>query len=763
MIKLRIKSIKKKDKCQVYDLTVDDNHNFFITDKQILTHNCDYLSPNAQAALRGVLEEYHETARFVLTCVTGDTKVLTPEGLKRIDSISENEAVGSFNQYLNSAKVKKSVANETLLIKTEHGYEVNVTADHRFFTLFGEKKATQLAINDTIPVYINQLFGNSFDAEQVDYKECFSTKDFGIWLKSKGVLTEQQKTFLIENKCFVFTPGHFEIFNYILNNDVANVNLVDIASQLVKTRASVRNLLGKLRKYIIKSGYTTTSNFEYVLDLEALKGDYLKFTDIISAQNLDISHINCFIKTAHTVEGIVGSLEFSQFNADLLLSMGRLVGFMEGDGHLSSTIHLAANNEQTLKRVHHDISKFVNVEYNCAKNGADSEGLCSYYNNKALKMLLEYVGVTPGNKTNAIRKVPSLAKYKLFFKGFLQGLYDSDGKTIKVLSDNKSVSPILLTQSIVSDEQIIYFNEISSYAKTHFGIELVASIKTSNSQSTFGGSPKQMHLYSGQSSQIKRFLESIGHYYDKKNNSDVLGYLQYKEQQTAYNFLTFPEWCSEFYGHGVINDRIVSIERTNKETEVYDCCLEEVHWYVTNGFMSHNCNYPNKVIPALHSRCQGFHIATVDQTEFTARVAEILISEGIVPELDTLDTYVKATYPDLRKCINTVQMNSRDGVLIAPNHADATGAADWKIAMVELFKAGKINDARKLLCGAVRPEEMEEVYRWLYTNIELFGNSEQQDSAVLIIKQGLVDHTLVADPEINLAAVLIRLSRLANQ
>ena len=55
---------------------------------------------------------------------------------------------------------------------------------------------------------------------------------------------------------------------------------------------------------------------------------------------------------------------------------------------------------------------------------------------------------------------------------------------------------------------------------------------------------------------------------------------------------------------------------------------------------------------------------------------------------------------------------------------------------------------------------MEEIYRWLYDNIELFGDNAQQDRAVLVIKQGLVDHTLVADPEINLAATLIRLASL---
>src|SRR6056300_892342 len=168
------------------------------------------------------------------------------------------------------------------------------------------------------------------------------------------------------------------------------------------------------------------------------------------------------------------------------------------------------------------------------------------------------------------------------------------------------------------------------------------------------------------------------------------------------------------------------------------------------------CNYPNRIIPAIHSRCQGFHIAKIDQTEFTARVAEILITEGVTPDLDVLDTYVKATYPDLRKCINMVQMNSADGVLASPNEGD-TGTSDWKLEMVELFKAGKIHEARKLLCGTIRAEEMEDVYRWLYDNIELFPDADQ---AVLIIKQGLVDHTLVVDPEINLAAVLIKLARL---
>ena len=183
--------------------------------------------------------------------------------------------------------------------------------------------------------------------------------------------------------------------------------------------------------------------------------------------------------------------------------------------------------------------------------------------------------------------------------------------------------------------------------------------------------------------------------------------------------------------------------------------MEEYH---TTARFILTCNYPNRIIPAIHSRCQGFHIERVDITEFTARVATILVEESVEFDLDTLDTFVKATYPDLRKCINMVQMNSMDGKLHTPEKGDS-GEADYRIEMVDLFKKGKIRDARKLLCGQARPEEMEEIYRWMYTNITLFGATEEsQDKAVLIIKQGLVDHTICADPEINLAATLIRLA-----
>jgi replication factor C small subunit len=172
------------------------------------------------------------------------------------------------------------------------------------------------------------------------------------------------------------------------------------------------------------------------------------------------------------------------------------------------------------------------------------------------------------------------------------------------------------------------------------------------------------------------------------------------------------------------------------------------------------CNYPHKIIPAIHSRCQTFHVDKTDLTEYTARAATILVEEGVEFDLDTLDTYIKACYPDLRKCINMLQQNCLNGQLLSPNQNDG-GSVEYRLEMVELFKKKKIKEARQLLCGRVRPEEMEEIYKWMYQNLELFGDDDEtKDNALLIIKQGLVDHVICADSEINLAACLVKLSRL---
>lgn len=172
------------------------------------------------------------------------------------------------------------------------------------------------------------------------------------------------------------------------------------------------------------------------------------------------------------------------------------------------------------------------------------------------------------------------------------------------------------------------------------------------------------------------------------------------------------------------------------------------------------CNYPNKIIPALHSRLQTITFKTLDETDFTRRLAEILVMEGVELDADTLSMYVKACYPDLRKAINTVQMRSTTGKLEAPKVEDTE--SDYKLAMVDLFRQGRIREARNLIIKQISLEEYEDMYRFMYRNLDLWGNDvETQDSALLLIRKGLVNHSMAADPEINLSATFVELERLA--
>ena len=170
------------------------------------------------------------------------------------------------------------------------------------------------------------------------------------------------------------------------------------------------------------------------------------------------------------------------------------------------------------------------------------------------------------------------------------------------------------------------------------------------------------------------------------------------------------------------------------------------------------CNYQHKIIPALKSRCHEMHITKTDMTEFTARAATVLVNENIEFDLDVLDTYVRATYPDLRKCLNKLQSNSIDGKLVTiPNIGNSDD--EMLIQATDLFKNKKILDGRKKLIEYINmhPTRIEDVYRWMYDNLDLWNN---KDAAIIIIRNGLANLPLVGIPEICLSASLVELAQL---
>jgi DNA polymerase III delta prime subunit len=171
------------------------------------------------------------------------------------------------------------------------------------------------------------------------------------------------------------------------------------------------------------------------------------------------------------------------------------------------------------------------------------------------------------------------------------------------------------------------------------------------------------------------------------------------------------------------------------------------------------CNYRHKIIPALKSRCHEFHIVNTDLASFTERAAKVLISENVEFDLDVLDTYVRATYPDLRKCLNKLQVASTSGKLVKTE--TTTNEDDLLIRATDLFKTGQIFEGRKVLNEylASYPTRIDDIYKWMYDNLELWGDTQQKrDAAIIIIRNGLAQLPLVGIPEISLAATLVELT-----
>jgi DNA polymerase III delta prime subunit len=171
------------------------------------------------------------------------------------------------------------------------------------------------------------------------------------------------------------------------------------------------------------------------------------------------------------------------------------------------------------------------------------------------------------------------------------------------------------------------------------------------------------------------------------------------------------------------------------------------------------CNYPEKLMAAIRGRCMEFKLDTLDRDEFTTRVGEILVREEQEFDIEVLLDHVNATYPDLRKCINLVQQDCRSGRL-HPQREDEASAKDYVLEMVNLFREGRIMDGRKLVVSQAQVEEYPDLYRYFYRNLELWGDTpDQQDEALLIIRRGLLNHGMIADAEINLSATLAELCR----
>ncbi len=164
------------------------------------------------------------------------------------------------------------------------------------------------------------------------------------------------------------------------------------------------------------------------------------------------------------------------------------------------------------------------------------------------------------------------------------------------------------------------------------------------------------------------------------------------------------------------------------------------------------CNFPSKIIPAIQDRCQHWKFPRPDINDVTMRAAQVLQTEGVEFNLEQLDTFVKLGYPSNRKVLNLLQQHTRKNKLM--NTTEETSDQDWEIEMVNLLRVGKHEQVRNLVCDKASIDDYERLYKVL-------GRAMWSDGAAIVhIADHEYRHYFVADPELNFAALCIKLGQL---
>lgn len=169
-------------------------------------------------------------------------------------------------------------------------------------------------------------------------------------------------------------------------------------------------------------------------------------------------------------------------------------------------------------------------------------------------------------------------------------------------------------------------------------------------------------------------------------------------------------------------------------------------------------NYHEKILDAIKSRCQLFHIVPPSKKQVAIHVAEILKKENVEFDISNVALLVNSTYPDIRQLINSLQKQSINGKLVIDK--ESVIESDFKLKLLQILQEGK---SKKETFTAVRQfvadnqiADFSEIYRLLYDELDnVFPGNVA--NAILTISEGQHLDSLVLDKEINFMAVMIKL------
>jgi DNA polymerase III delta prime subunit len=170
------------------------------------------------------------------------------------------------------------------------------------------------------------------------------------------------------------------------------------------------------------------------------------------------------------------------------------------------------------------------------------------------------------------------------------------------------------------------------------------------------------------------------------------------------------------------------------------------------------CNYVEKVIDPIQSRCQTFQIVPPTKKDVAVQISQILGKENVKFEPSDLVPIIDSSYPDIRKIINTCQLNSSKGTLKVDTNSILD--SDIKSKMVEILKSNdskpnKWKNIRQAVADA-RIQDFTELYSYLYEKVDEYGGSNTSN-IILILSESQHKDALVVDKEITFISCIIQI------
>ena len=137
------------------------------------------------------------------------------------------------------------------------------------------------------------------------------------------------------------------------------------------------------------------------------------------------------------------------------------------------------------------------------------------------------------------------------------------------------------------------------------------------------------------------------------------------------------------------------------------------------------CNYHEKIIEPIVSRCQTFNIVPPNRKDVAVHLAKILAKESVKAQPDDIALMVNKGYPDIRKVINNAQQNSINGTLEIIKEDLIEG--DYKLKLLEILKNASKDkktawkDARQLIANE-KINDFTDVYKFLFDNVDEYAS-----------------------------------------